>query len=229
VQTYIFVVLIQTKFLKMKKITTIILDLGGVILNLDQDKTLRNFKRLGLDLEDINIDSDLFKDFEKGLLNEEDFRQTIKTKLKGNISDEQIDEAWNSMLLDVPAERLDIIKQLKQNFNIYLLSNTNAIHINYFINYFAQNHGNEDWNNLFDKIFYSYEIGLRKPDAEFFDFVLKNIGSHASECIFIDDSKLNIKAAENSGIHTIWAKEPLSTQTLEEIKNITAAIRVSLN
>lgn len=213
----------------MKKITTIIFDLGGVILNLNQDKTLLNFKRLGLDLEHINIDSDLFTDFEKGLISEEIFRQILKTKLKENISNEQIDEAWNSMLLDIPVVRLDIIKQLKQNFNIYLLSNTNAIHIKYFINYFAQNHSNENWNNLFDKIFYSFEIGLRKPDAEIFDFVLKNIGLHPDECIFIDDSKVNIKAAQNLGIHTVWAKEPLSKQTLEEIKNITAAIRSSLN
>ncbi|MEI6594962.1 MAG: HAD family phosphatase [Bacteroidota bacterium] len=208
----------------MEKISTIILDLGGVILNLDQELTFQNFSKLGFDLEKLNDESTLFNDFEKGFINETDFRSGLKKLIEENVSDEKINEAWNSMLLDLPEERIELIKQLKLNYEVYLLSNTNSIHISWFNNYFENSFENEKWEMLFNRIFYSHEIGFRKPNADIYEFILNEIGKTAKECIFIDDNKLNLEGAESIGIRTIWAKQPLSKTTLAEIKMISDAV-----
>ena len=213
----------------MKKISTIILDLGGVILNLDQDLTYRNFAKLGFDLDLVNDQSSLFNDFEKGKIHAQHFRDSIKSFVNGDVTDNQIDEAWNSMLLDLPKERLDYLKSLQNNYEVYVLSNTNSIHIESFSNYFEKHFKEENWNSFFNKIYYSHEIGLRKPDADIFEFVLSDILKDPKECIFIDDNKLNLKGAESCGIRTIWAQQPLSEITLAEIKMISDAMHKPAN
>jgi glucose-1-phosphatase len=208
----------------MKKISTIILDLGGVILNLDQELAFQNFSKLGFDLEKLNDESILFNDFEKGFISETEFRSSLKKLIEENVSDEKINEAWNSMLLDLPEERIELIKQLKLNYEVYLLSNTNSIHISWFNNYFENSFENEKWEMLFNRIFYSHEIGFRKPNADIYEFILNEIGKTPKECIFIDDNRSNLEGAESVGIRTIWAKQPLSKTTLAEIKMISDAV-----
>ena len=207
----------------MHKISTIIFDLGGVILDLDQGKTLRAFSRKGLDLEDVNDTSPLFNDFETGKISAADFRQGIKSLFKGNITDTEIDEAWNAMLLDTYEERFSIIEGLQKQFRIYLLSNTNSIHIDFVRNYLSQTFGLERWDNLFVKQYLSYEIGLRKPNEDIYEFVLNDIDKHAQECLFIDDSFANIKGAASIGIHTLQALHPLDQEMLSNIKQIISA------
>ncbi len=213
----------------MTKITTIIFDLGGVILNLDQDRTLRAFKRLGVDLEDINEMSSIFCDFETGKINAADFRQALITHLKGNATEQQIDDAWNAMLLDLPAQRLNYLKFLRKNFNVHLLSNTNSIHIDAFNKYLTEEHPNLDWFGLFDKVYYSYEIGLRKPNTDIYEFVLKDNNLKPHQCIFIDDMKANLNGANQVGLHTIWAKNPLDENMLMEIKGLVTDFTAGMN
>jgi putative hydrolase of the HAD superfamily len=213
----------------MTKITTIIFDLGGVILNLDQDRTLRAFKRLGVDLEDINEMSTIFSDFEVGKINANDFRQAIMTHLKGNATKSEIDSAWNAMLLDLPTERLTYLKFLRKNFNVHLLSNTNSIHIDAFNKYLLDEHPNLDWYAQFDKVYYSYEIGLRKPNKDIYEFVLQENNLKPHECLFIDDLKANLNGAGHVGMHTIWAKNPLDENMLMEIRSLVADFTASMN
>lgn len=202
----------------MTKINSIIFDLGGVILNLDQDRTLRAFNRLGVDLVAINEQSSVFKDFEKGLITADDFRQGINTFCANPLSNEQIDFAWNAMLLDLPVHRFNRLITLRKHFNVYLLSNTNSIHIDAFHDYLKQHHAEVKWFDLFDKVYYSYEMGMRKPDTEIYEFVLKDMNKNGEECIFIDDTKQNLHGAAQVGIHTIWAKQPLDDEMMMEIK-----------
>jgi putative hydrolase of the HAD superfamily len=213
----------------MTKITTIIFDLGGVILNLDQDRTLRAFKRLGVDLEDINEMSTIFSDFEVGKINANDFRQAIMTHLKGNATENEIDAAWNAMLLDLPTERLTYLKFLRKNFNVHLLSNTNSIHIDAFNKYLLDEHPNLDWYAQFDKVYYSYVIGLRKPNKDIYEFVLHENNLKPHECLFIDDLKANLNGAGHVGMHTIWAKNPLDENMLMEIRSLVADFTASMN
>ena len=214
---------------QMTKITTIIFDLGGVILNLDQDRTLRAFKRLGVDLEDINEMSTIFSDFEVGKINANDFRQAIMTHLKGNATENEIDAAWNAMLLDLPTERLTYLKFLRKNFNVHLLSNTNSIHIDAFNKYLLDEHPNLDWYAQFDKVYYSYVFGLRKPNKDIYEFVLHENNLKPHECLFIDDLKANLNGAGHVGMHTIWAKNPLDENMLMEIRSLVADFTASMN
>jgi putative hydrolase of the HAD superfamily len=110
-------------------IKNLIFDLGAVILNLDQDKTLRAFKRLGSDLDEVHMTSSLFTEFETGKIKADYFIQSLFTLLKGEASKEQIVAAWNAMLLDLPPHRIDMLKELKKKYRLFLLSNTNTIHI----------------------------------------------------------------------------------------------------
>jgi glucose-1-phosphatase len=201
----------------MTKISAIIFDLGGVILNIDQEKTLRAFRRLGLELEDVHSEMPIFNEFETGRLSVEEFRLILKTKLHGQISDEQIDTAWNAMILDLPIERLNIIKKLRRHFKVYLLSNTNALHMKEFYQMLEQTHGIDTWHNLFDQIFYSYQIGMRKPEYTCYEYVCQQINLAPEQCIFIDDSKVNIKGAEVAGLKTFWSPRPISMSNLTEL------------
>ena len=209
----------------MNKISTIIFDLGGVILDLDQGKTLRAFARKGLDLEDVNEASPIFNDFETGKITAPDFRQGIKSLFKGNITDTEIDEAWNAMLLDTYEERFRIIEGLRKQFRIYLLSNTNSIHIDFVRDYLNKHFSIERWDNLFDKQYLSYEIGLRKPHKNIYEYVLNDIQKQPQECLFIDDSFANIKGAESAGIQTLLALNPLDQEMLSNIKQIVSSLK----
>jgi putative hydrolase of the HAD superfamily len=204
----------------MKKIKAVILDLGVVIINIDQEKTLRAFERLGIDLEDINESMPIFKQYEKGEISDEDFILTLKNALKGHANDEQIIKAWNAMILDIPAQRFRLIEELRKHYHVHLLSNTNSIHIKEIRDYINTYHQNEDWQNTFDKMFLSYEIGLRKPEPGFYEHVLKEINLKADETIFIDDSRANIKGAEKLGINCIWTQKGIDKWLWDELKKI---------
>jgi FMN phosphatase YigB (HAD superfamily) len=219
-QTYIFAACYTSM---MKKISTIIFDLGGVLLDLDQGKTLRAFNKLGLDLDDVNESASIFTDFETGKINAADFRQGIQTLSKGILTSEQIDHAWNLMLLETTEERFRLIEQLRKHFRVYLLSNTNSIHIDYFKAYIEKDFGWNRWSNLFDKQYLSYEMGMRKPHKEIYQFVLNDIGREAKECIFVDDNITNIKNAGALGIHTILAQKPLDKEMFDNIHHTAKA------
>jgi HAD superfamily hydrolase (TIGR01509 family) len=186
----------------MSTISTVIFDLGGVILNLNQDLTLRAFQRLGLDLSD--------------------FRSGIKTHLNEETSDIAIDKAWNAMLLDLPEHRLKAIEHLRKTHKVYLLSNTNSIHIDAFNAYFMQQYKPERWVQLFDKIYYSYEIGLRKPNTDIYEFVTADIRTQPEQCLFVDDSLANIKGAASAGLNTLHAHEPLGEDLWKQLKGALA-------
>jgi HAD superfamily hydrolase (TIGR01549 family) len=202
----------------MSKISAIIFDLGGVILDLDQGKTIRAFSRAGLDLDQMNMNSSIFNDFETGRISAVDFRQGIKTAMKGSMGDAEIDEAWNAMLLDTTHERFEMIAELKKKFKVYLLSNTNSIHIDAFRKYIETFSGLKAWDALFDKQFLSYEIGLRKPDKKMYEYIVKDIGQDAHKCLFIDDSIINIRGAAASGLRILHAQNPLDAKLLSEIQ-----------
>ncbi len=215
-QTYIFASCYTNN---MKKISAIIFDLGGVLIDLDQNKTIRAFKRLGLTLEDLNEESTIFTDFETGKITSDDFRHALKSSLKGNITETQIDNAWNAMLLDIVEERFVMLESLKHNYKIYLLSNTNSIHIESIKKYIDVHFGWDRWCNLFNAQFLSYEIGLRKPHVSIYEFVLKHINLTAQEVLFIDDNITNLNAAKAIGIHTMKALQPLDEKLFAEIKS----------
>ena len=204
----------------MLKYKAIIFDLGGVIVNLDQDRTIRSFKRLNIDLDEVNDKLPIFKEYETGHVNTETFIQTIKAELKGSASDVEISNAWNNMILDVSIDRIEVLKELRKHYQLFVLSNTNELHIQEFTKLFEVDHPNEKWENLFDKIYYSHKIGLHKPNIAAWQLILDENNLLAHETIFIDDTSMHYKAAESLGIKSIWAKEPIGKWFVDEVKNL---------
>ncbi len=197
-------------------IKNIIFDLGGVILNLDQDRTLKAFEKLGADLAAYNEKLSIFKDFETGKIDAATFTRVLHQELNGKASTQQIEEAWNKMLLNLPSERVDYVRQLKQRYRLILLSNTNTLHIDEVYRIY----GKEIFEDLFEDIYLSHEIGLRKPDVACYQYVINHSHLKASETVFVDDSKVNLSGAQAAGLSTIWAHEPLDLWFEQELKGL---------
>ncbi len=185
-------------------IRNIIFDLGGVILNLDPAATLKAFEELGAaDFEKQYTtirQTGCFDDFDCGRISEKEFRDHLKKLLPEQTSDETIDKAWNAMLLDLPKERLELLKSLGKKYRLFLLSNTNEIHVTAFSAYLQKQFGFSDFSDYFERWYYSCRIGKRKPDAEAFQYVLNENGLVAEETFFIDDSPQHIEGAKKIGI-----------------------------
>lgn len=190
-----------------QRIQNIIFDWGGVITNIDHEISIDAFKKLGLD--DFHehfshsIQNQLFQNFETGSITAREMRGELRKYLNGMITDSDIDEAWCALLLDTPETNLRILEKLGQQYHLYLLSNTNEIHANYYNNKLKTDY-NIDFPTLFKKVYYSHTVGLRKPETAIFEYVLNNAGIQASETLFIDDTEKNIDTADKLGFHAFY-------------------------
>ena len=181
-------------------INTIIFDFGDVFINLDKQATIVGLEKLGLkewneDLNQLNMQ------FEKGLISEENFLLGIQQHLPG-ASINEISRAWNAILLDFPLYRLEFLQKLSKKYRLFLLSNTDSIHIDTF----EQNKGvsfYSDFYQCFEKVYFSFEIGLRKPDAAIFNCLIQKYELSPKHTLFIDDKKENTDAALLLGFN-VW-------------------------
>ena len=198
-------------------IRNIIFDLGGVLLNIDPKKTIEAFGKLGMEQlvgdKGLSYDHEIFYLMEQGKITPEEFRNGVRELLPKEVSDEEIDAAWTAMLLDFPAIRVGLVKNLRKDCRIYLFSNTNAIHVAKYHSIFRNQHGFEV-STLFEKDFYSNEVGYRKPSAESYQEIIRLSGINPTESLFIDDSLQNVDAAIASGLKGFWL-EP--GQTVENL------------
>lgn len=188
----------------MGEVKNIIFDLGGVIINLDVIKTIsiinsKSTQKLEALYNEFEQD-ELFNDFDKGLLNSEAFFKRFKQKINFIGTDLELLNAWNAMILDVPEKRIDLLVSLKQKYNTFLLSNTCEPHITCFERSLYLQNGIKNFEDYFDKIYFSCRIGMRKPDKEIFEFVLEENKLKAEETIFIDDTMRHVKGAGDCGI-----------------------------
>jgi putative hydrolase of the HAD superfamily len=195
----------------MNRYRNIVFDLGGVILNLDLQRTSDAFRKLGFaDFDNVYgqlKQSDVFDRFDKGHISENDFRRALAEHLPETVTAAEIDSAWNAMLLDLPAERIRFLETINKTHRIFLLSNTNEIHVRAFEAYLQQAFGFSNFNHIFEKAYYSCRIGLRKPDREIFDFVLAENNLQPAETLFIDDSPQHVEGARKAGITGFWIRD----------------------
>ncbi|MCF6352219.1 MAG: HAD family phosphatase [Cyclobacteriaceae bacterium] len=192
------------KFLP-NNITTIIFDLGGVILNLNPKKTIDAFAGItGLTADKLVAygNNEMFRNYEKGAITSSEFRNGLKSLFNISVADELLDEAWNAMLLDLPLERLEMIGRLRPRLKTYVLSNTNEIHIAEFNKIVREATNEKKIQAYFDVVYYSHKVGMRKPDAEIFEMVLNQNNLKASATLFIDDTLEHIQSAQKLGLHT---------------------------
>ncbi len=189
-------------------INNIIFDLGGVVLNIDFQLSTKAFQKLGInnfnELYSRAVQKSLFVDMEMGIITPDEFRKQIRLLSKVNLSDREIDKAWNAIILDFPSERLELIKQISNNYSCYLLSNTNKIHYEVYQKNLRENHNIDGLESMFIKTWFSHNLRMRKPDLDIYKFALKDARLKANETLFIDDSIQNISAAKLLGIHTLF-------------------------
>ena len=194
-----------------KHIENIIFDLGGVIINLDIEQTFTKFSEIFQKEINADIFSDhekfrFFRDYEVGNINNDEFRSSIKALADFDIDDHLIDEAWIAMLQNIPADRIKWIYESSRKYNCVVLSNTNHIHVNYFEEYFNHVTPYGYPKNVFQKVYYSHEIGERKPDLASFEYVLNDTGFDPSKTLLLDDLKENLESAQKLGIQTELVK-----------------------
>ena len=168
--------------MKSKGIKNLLIDLGGVLINLDRQRCIEHFQKLGLQnvdaLLDIQNQDGLLMQQEKGLITPAEFRDGVRKMIGKAVSDKQIDAAWNSFLVDIPTQKLDLLLKLREKYVVYLLSNTNQIHW--------------DWTCIH---LFPYRT-----------FKVEDYFEKTKETLFIDDSEMNCKTAQNLGISTYTAK-----------------------
>ena len=193
-----------------KNISTLIFDLGGVLIDLDIHKCILNFKQLGL----LNFEqylnnfaqSGFFMQLEKGLISADEFRSEIRKLTKNTLSDTQIDEAWCSFLLEIPTKKLEMLLELRKKFRVLLLSNTNIIHFPNTEKVIFTDRERK-LSDYFDKAYLSYEMKMAKPDKAIFENILLTENVQANECLFLDDGIKNIEQANRIGIQTYLVAE----------------------
>jgi len=189
----------------MSKLKNIIFDLGAVLLDIDYDKTARAFHQLGYtNFEEMYSKfkgNNIFNDFETGHISNPEFYKYMLEAGNGLITEMDIRNAWNSMLLDFRVGSIRYLPELSQRFRIFLLSNTNAVHQVAFENKFLAQIGSRPLREYFTQAYFSHEIGFRKPDAAIFEFVLADAAIAAEETLFVDDIPANTEVARGLVFH----------------------------
>ena len=196
-------------------IKNIIFDFGDVFINLDKEATYKELAKLGV----TEISEDMMQQhyqYEMGLISTDDFIDFFYNKF--NISKEKLIYSWNAILLDFPKHRLDFLKKLAatNDYRLFLLSNTNDMHISWIQNDWGEELYNE-FKSYFEQFYLSHEINLRKPNTNIFEFVLSENNLQAFETIFIDDTQENTNAAQELGIH-VWNNCPKTEDVVDLLK-----------
>ncbi len=193
-------------------IKNLIFDLGGVILDLSVDDTLRSFSTLsGIEkskVAQLFASSREFASYEKGEISDDVFRDFVRDLYKIDASDEELDSCWNAMLLGFPLKKLQLLETLKTKYTVYLLSNTNNIHLDFINHTLLSKTTHASLDDFFHRAYYSHRMKKRKPDAEIFNQVLEEEGLEPEQTLFLDDNLSNVKGASIVGIKTLHVTTP---------------------
>lgn len=209
----------------MQNIENIIFDYGNVIFMIDFARAHKAFTDLGVkEVEKVfahTEQSSLFDDFDMGKVSAAQFRDGIREITgKSKLTDEQINAAWNSLLIGVPAGRHELLLQVKDRYNTFLLSNNNEIHYQSIMDYLKNMYGLEDNSSFFVKDYYSHLLGMRKPNADIFEFVLQAHQLVPEKTLFIDDSPQHLVTAKKLGIQTELLTAPDTLEQLLKRRNL---------
>ena len=205
----------------MTAIKNILFDLGGVLYHVNYGLTIKAFEKLGIKNFHEHFSqqqqNSLFDRLETGKISDEGFIKEMKVLLP-HCTREEIINAWNALLIGIPQENIQLLKTLSKHYRLFLLSNTNSIHINRINKLLHKDYNLKSLDPLFDKVYLSHQIGMRKPNSETFEWVLKDAGILAQETLFIEDSIQHIVSANKVGIQTqLWgSNEPFKDFFLDK-------------
>jgi len=199
-------------------IENIIFDFGGVIIDIDPMLTVRELEKSGFrDIEKLKTKKfyqQVIYKFEKGIDTPAVFHNKLRQYLHMELSDQQLDDAWNALLFDIPEERIHVIEQVKKHYPIYLLSNSNEIHYDLYVRDLQLRFGYREFDELFDKAYFSFDLHLAKPHPEIFEFVINQHHLIPEKTLFIDDRIENINGARKAGLKTLHLAPPLRIRNL---------------
>jgi putative hydrolase of the HAD superfamily len=201
----------------MENIKNIIFDYGNVIFSIDFKRVQQSWNQLGIATPETFFghkeQDKIFDKFDRGEVTAAEFRTYVREKT-GNpaLTDEQIDAAWNSILVGIAEGNHDLLLQLKDKYRTFLLSNINAIHYDYIMNYLKTDFGFDGNDHLFEKTYYSHLTGKRKPEPAIFEQVLQENNLKPEETLFIDDSPQHLETAKKLGIQTFLMTAPDTIQ-----------------
>ena len=188
------------------KIKNIIFDLGGVILDIDENVVYKELEKMGIEISELAHSKEfmeILSKFDTGIYTAATFRKKIKQFIgQEKMTDQKFDSIWNAMLLDIPRERIEAIEKVKKHYKIYLMSNTNVIHYDLYVRDLQLRFGYNEFDELFNKSYFSFAEHLEKPDPRFFELILDHEHLLPEETLFIDDTAENIEAAKSLGINT---------------------------
>jgi putative hydrolase of the HAD superfamily len=192
----------------MQNISSIIFDLGGVIMDIDVKQTLNAFKQMGAgNIEDYfghGFAASFFRDHEAGKISDEAFIQKLKDQVSTpGITDSQVIDAWNALLLRFPPERIALLGRIREKYRVFLYSNTNAIHHHRFTEIYRQ-HFSGELDDHFEKAYYSHLLGHRKPDKNGFEVILQENGLDPGQTLFVDDALMNVEGAIKTGMKGLY-------------------------
>ena len=188
-------------------IKNIIFDLGGVVIDIDPSASFSAMQALAADsvsvIGQFSEHSEVFLDYEKGLIDDEAFRNGIRQLThRSDLDADAIDQAWCRMLLQIPPDRLQLLSRLKEQYRTFVLSNTNAIHVDAFNRMINSASGQPAIDYFFEEVYYSHELKMRKPEAEIYQYIVDRSQLVPHETLFLDDREENLVAAKESGINT---------------------------
>jgi putative hydrolase of the HAD superfamily len=188
----------------MQGIKNIIFDLGGVIINLDNQRTEDAFIAMGVKNFREHFGhghaASFFKEYEVGKIDDQQFVASLKALAGLSVSDSEIIKGWNALLLDFPPERIELLKALRQKYRLFLFSNTNGLHLTALQQTYRDTFGQAELDDNFERAYYSHILGLRKPDKASYEFILRENGLKGEETLFVDDALINIEGAEKAGL-----------------------------
>jgi putative hydrolase of the HAD superfamily len=186
-------------------IKNIVFDLGGVIITLERSEAVRRFKEAGLgnaeELLDAYHQKGIFLELEEGKLSQEEFYDAVRKEAGKFIPNEAIDYGWLGFLKEVPVYKLTMLEELRKNYNLYLLSNTNPVVMAWAFSSAFSPEG-KSIEKYFDKLYLSYQIGCTKPSPLIFDYMFNDSGILPAETLFIDDGSANVAIGEKLGMKT---------------------------
>ncbi len=209
----------KSDIVNRKSIRNIIFDFGGVICNLDYPRCEQAFVRLGFKLNDPQYPASgpkrLSDELEAGRMTPAAFRDQLRPFFHGYVTDVQLDEAWNALLADIPQPRIRLLEAIRNTYRIFMLTNTNEIHYQYYRAELEKVYGYADFDRLFEKAWYSHRIGLTKPDPAIFRFVLADAGLNPTETLFIDDTLVHVEGAHSVGMNAHHLRVDLGREVME--------------
>ncbi len=185
----------------------IVFDFGGVICDLDIRATEEKFKAFGPAVdaslspeESSKRFRDLVTAYETSSISTIGFRNRIREHYRDEPDDKAIDEAWNACLAGIPEHRIRLLERIRKNYRIFLLSNSNLIHYNWYLNQFLLPYGYTDFDELFERAWFSFRIGMVKPDPNIFGFILHDKQLDPGQTLFIDDTEEHVLGARTTGM-----------------------------